>query len=126
MKKKANKRIRSVNPDAVSDEFPRRAIRLMTRIIPAEPVEPPGESVSAVLIEGDALSLEYFGKWVLVQAGFLPDCGVGISPKGAGSAFFNKHAEVGIYIHRLPCLNPIVSKKSSKSGRTKIMRAKQK
>ena len=125
MKKKAKKRIRSINPDDVP--FPRGAVKLMTRIIPAEPVEPPGESVPTVLIEGNALSLEFFGKWVLKQAGFLLDCGVGISPKGAGNALFKKGAEVGIYIHRLPCMNPPAqSKTPTGKVRKKASRSKKK
>jgi hypothetical protein len=108
--KKTKKRIRSVSPDDISDQFPEGAIKLMTRIIPAEL---PGEGAPTVLIEGDALSLEYFGKWVLAQAGSLLDCGGEMSPKGAGSPFFKKRAEAGIYIHRLPCMNPPVRSKKT-------------
>jgi len=124
MKKSAANRLQSINPDDVSDQFPEGAIKLMTRIIPPEPVEPPGRNYPTVLIEGDALSLEYFGKWVLAQAGFQLDCGVGIGPWGRS---FDERAEVGIYVHRLPCMNPPAqSKKRTKSVRKRARPSKRK
>ena len=89
-----------VRPDDVSDEYPEGSIRLMTRITPPE-----SEGVPTLVIEGDAQSLEYLAKVILAQARFPLDCGYGIDPKGAGNAFFSPKAEVGIYIHRLPCMD---------------------
>ena len=124
MKKRAANLLRSINPNDVADQFPKGAIKLMTRIIPPKPVEPPGKDYPMVLIEGDALSLEYFGKWVLAQAGFLLDCGVGIGPRGRS---FDQRAEVGIYVHRVPCMNPPAqSKKGTKSVRRSARPSKRK
>jgi hypothetical protein len=88
-------------PDDISDQFLDGSIQLTTRIIPPESQE---NDVPTIIIEGDAVSLEYLGKLILAQVAFPLDCGYGISPKGAGNAFFKKGSEVGIYFHRLPCM----------------------
>ena len=90
-----------IRPDDVSGEFPEGSIQLTTRMLPPEC----DGDVPSVEIEGDARSLEYLGKLILAQAAFDMDCGYGISPKGGGSAFFGGAAGVGIYIHRLPCMD---------------------
>ena len=56
-----------------------------------------------ILIEGDTDSLEFLGKLIIAQANFDEDCGFQIAPRGAGDAHFSKKAELGVYIHRLPC-----------------------
>ena len=56
-------------------------------------------------IEGDAFSLRFLGRLILAQAEFPLDCGYGISPRGAGNILFSAQAELGIYIHRLPCMD---------------------
>jgi hypothetical protein len=58
-----------------------------------------------VLIEGSAEALEFLGNLLIAQARFAKDCGFQISPTGAGSALFSSEATVGVYIHRLPCLD---------------------
>lgn len=57
-----------------------------------------------VLIEGSATALQFLGQYLIAhaQAGRL-DCGVQLSPKGPGNAWFAKDATLGIYLHRLPC-----------------------
>ena len=56
-----------------------------------------------ILIEGDTDSLEFLGKLIIAQANFQDDCGFQIAPHSAGCAHFSKDAELGFYIHRLPC-----------------------
>ncbi len=82
--------------------FLRGRSRLKTRILPQNGE---GAVCPMVLIEGDALSLEYFARLVLAQAGFLADCGFSISPSGPGTKFFDNDSQAGLYIHRLPCIN---------------------
>ena len=88
-------------PDDVSDDFDKGSIQLTTRLV--ESADPDG--MPTLIIEGDASSLEYLGRLILSQAKYDLDCGYGIDPKGAGSAFFTEQAAVGIYIHRLPCMD---------------------
>jgi hypothetical protein len=97
---------KSIDPWLASDKFPDGAIKLNTRIL-----EPDGENdVPYVLIEGDARSLEWLGQVFLTQAKD-EDCGRQFAPRGPGSAFFNKRkAKLGIYIHRLPCVNEAAKK----------------
>ena len=98
-----------IRPDDVSDIFPEGAIKLTTRLLPAISKN----DVPVVEIEGDALSLEYLAKLISAQAAFPLDCGYGIAPRGAGNVFFKKGSTIGIYIHRLPCMDEAVE-----TGRT--------
>ena len=90
---------RPICPDEVYAQFPEGAIKLKTRILPQNG---DGAGCPVMLIEGDALSLQYFARLVLAQAAFPSDCGFEISPTGPGSKFFDNDSQVGIYIHRLP------------------------
>jgi hypothetical protein len=59
---------------------------------------------NTVLIEGSAKALEFLGQFVLAHSrGDPEDCGNGLNPKGAGSAWFTKESTLGFYLHRLPC-----------------------
>lgn len=60
-----------------------------------------------VLIEGNAAALRFLSNLLLVQASFEKDCGFQISPDGAGRALFSKNSDLGIYIHRTPCVHNI-------------------
>jgi hypothetical protein len=53
-----------------------------------------------ILIEGTRESLEFFGKLIIAQA-HARDDGFQISPRGAGSRFFETAVEKGFYLHRL-------------------------
>ena len=55
-----------------------------------------------VLIEGTSDSLKFLAH-ILLSLAKEEDCGFQLSPKGAGSAWFAKDAQLGIYFHRLPC-----------------------
>ena len=57
----------------------------------------------SVLIEGNSDSLKFLAH-VLLALADEEDCGFQISPKGAGRAWFAKDAQLGIYLHRLPCV----------------------
>jgi len=57
-----------------------------------------------VLIEGSADALEFLGQFVLAHSrADSDDCHNGLSPKGAGNAWFTKESTLGLYLHRLPC-----------------------
>jgi hypothetical protein len=60
--------------------------------------------LGSILIEGNKAGLEYIANLILAVAGD-EDCGYGLSPLGPGSAAFGEDAPLGIYIHRLPCVN---------------------
>jgi hypothetical protein len=57
-----------------------------------------------VLIEGDSTSLKFLAH-VLLALTDEKDCGCEFSPKGAGRAWFSKDARLGLYLHRLPCID---------------------
>lgn len=56
-----------------------------------------------VLIEGTEETLSFLSKLINAHANKDEDCGIQLSPNGAGKSFFNKESEYGIYIHRIPC-----------------------
>jgi len=57
---------------------------------------------SAVLIEGNANSLEFLANYILA---YINDGwhSLNINPNGAGGDFFTSKSTHGIYIHILPC-----------------------
>ena len=56
-----------------------------------------------VLIEGTSESLKFLAD-ILLALTDDEDCGIQFSPKGAGMAWFAKDSQLGIYLHRLPCV----------------------
>ena len=58
-----------------------------------------------IVIEGDTKTLEFLGNLFIAQAKFQKDCGFQMAYGGAGSSFFDPSSNVGLYIHRIPCLN---------------------
>ena len=117
---------KTIRPDDVADQFPEGAIRLFTKFLP-----PTRDGAKARLwIEGDKPSLEYLGKMILAQAEFPSDCLYGISPKGAGGALFDRKAQVGIVVHRQPCMNPkrepVHTSTASTAGRSQRGRRRRK
>jgi hypothetical protein len=57
-----------------------------------------------VLIEGDAASLEFLGRFILAHSrAENDDCHNGLHPKGPGNAWFSKESALGFYLHKLPC-----------------------
>jgi|HubBroStandDraft_6_1064221.scaffolds.fasta_scaffold21010_5 hypothetical protein len=66
------------------------------------------EDRSYILIEGDKAAFVFLSRLFAAHAQ-AEDCGFDIGPKCAGNAFFNRGSKLGLYLHRLPC----VEKKSS-------------
>ena len=93
--------------DEVWKRFARRKVALTTKLIAAERG---AAQLPDVLLEGSKASLEYLAE-VILAAASDEDCGYGLSQKGPGSAGFSKNADLGIYIHRLPCVNQKVGGK---------------
>ena len=58
---------------------------------------------STVLIEGSAKALEFLGRFMVARSQADPgDCTIGLSPSGAGNAWFTKESTLGFYLHRFP------------------------
>ena len=98
------KRVRAVGctlPYEVWKQHSKRPVKLTIKILPCIQGE---DGVPSVLIEGNRWSLECLGR-VILAAAADEDCGYGVSVSGPGSSYFTKQSELGIYIHRLPCIN---------------------
>ena len=79
---------------------------------------------NSVLIEGNAKALEFLGEYLLAHSrADLDDCHVGLSPKGAGSAWFTKESTLGFYFYRLPCRDrgPMARRKRKLAPRSKVL-----
>jgi hypothetical protein len=59
---------------------------------------------NTVLIEGASESLKFLAHILLALAN-EEGCGFQLSPKGTGMAWFAKDSQLGIYLHRLPCVD---------------------
>jgi hypothetical protein len=70
----------------------------------------PLEDESYVFIEGDKAAFHWLSDLFAAHADFDKDCGFQMGPNGPGNSFFKKGSKLGVYLHRLPC----VEKKSSK------------
>ena len=55
------------------------------------------------LIEGTSNSLRFLAQ-ILLALTEEQECGFQLSPRGAGTAWFAKDAQLGLYLHRLPCI----------------------
>jgi hypothetical protein len=80
--------------DAICEEFADRGVQITVKPLP--------EDSAYILIEGDQTAFEFLGKLFLAHA-TAEDCGFQISPHCAGNALFSRAAQLGIYLHRLPC-----------------------
>jgi hypothetical protein len=85
-----------LSPDEVCEKFADSGTKLTIKLLGDE----------HILIEGSAMALEFVARLFQAQATFSKDCGFSISPTGAGNALFSKSSTFGIYIHRLPCMEP--------------------
>jgi hypothetical protein len=73
---------------------------------------------NTILIEGDRTVLEFLGQFILAHSrADKDDCHNGLSPKGAGSAWFTKESTLGFYLHKLPCYEGTVIGKKIKKKR---------
>ena len=95
------------DPYEVLRAYSRRRVQFMTGLI--KPSD--GDFEPVVLVEGDKATLECLGNIFLAVAND-EDCGFFLSSKRKGSSLFRKNASVGIYIHRLPCVNQLMGGKS--------------
>ena len=93
------------NPDRILNQYPKGTVKLNLRLLERGG----GEDGPDVLIEGSKKSLQALARVILAVAAD-EDCGYGFSPKAAGNAHFSKKSELGIYIHRLPCMNKRLSR----------------
>jgi hypothetical protein len=82
-----------MTPDEICEKFAAREVKITCRMLEDD----------LVLLEGTREGLEMLGNLILAQAKFDQDCGIELSPIGAGSALFNRNSDKGICIHRVPC-----------------------
>jgi len=105
MKSSAGRAIRAAKSD-----------RLTVRMLPDE-----DDDINPyVLIEGTREVLCELAEMIIFRANYTKDCGYQMHPRGAASKFFSKASEVGIYIHRLPCMHivrPTAAADQSKAKR---------
>jgi hypothetical protein len=66
-------------------------------------IKPLQEDRSYILIEGDKAAFVFLSRLFAAHAQ-AEDCGFDIGPKCAGNAFFNRGSKLGLYLHRLPCV----------------------
>jgi hypothetical protein len=85
---------KSASPDEVCAKFADTGAKITIKMMDDE----------HILIEGSAEALEFVGRLLQAQAAFSNDCGFHISPTGPGNALFSESSALGIYIHRLPCM----------------------
>src|SRR5215469_7269671 len=69
-----------------------------------------------VLIEGDWQTLLFLADLILARALDPSDCGYQMAPGGPGNALFEARSEIGIYIHRLPCVGHPMQAESGHTG----------
>ena len=82
------------NPDSVCGTAP-DTIKFTVKQLP--------KHKGMVLIEGDKAAFEFLGELFKAHAR-AEDCGFDIGPKSAGRARFKKGSTLGLYLHRLPCV----------------------
>jgi hypothetical protein len=66
-------------------------------------IKPLPEDKSYVLIEGNKAAFQFLRDLFAAHVDD-DDCGFQIAPNGPGNAFFKKGSKLGLYLHRLPCL----------------------
>ena len=66
-------------------------------------IAPLSEDPTYVLIEGDKAAFRFLARLFDAHAQ-ADDCGFQIGPKCAGKARFKKGSSLGLYLHRLPCV----------------------
>jgi hypothetical protein len=86
-----------MSPDEVCGSYADQNVKITCRRIDG----------GLVLLEGSQEALEFLSRLILAQADFAMDCGFQLAPDGPGGALFNKQSDLGIYIHRLPCVEHI-------------------
>jgi hypothetical protein len=66
-------------------------------------IVPLDEDPSYVLIEGDKNAFKFLSHVFSAHAE-ADDCGFDLHPKAAGNLWFKKGSKLGLYLHRLPCV----------------------
>ena len=66
-------------------------------------VKPLPEDNTFVLIEGDKTAFAFLSRLFAAHA-VAEDCMFHLDPKSAGRAFFKRGSKLGLYLHRLPCV----------------------
>jgi hypothetical protein len=66
-------------------------------------IAPLPEDPTYVLIEGDKAAFKFLARLFEAHA-TADDCGFQMAPNNAGNARFKKGSSLGLYLHRLPCV----------------------
>ena len=80
--------------EGVCSQFADRGVQISVTPLPGY--------ATTLLIEGDKMAFELLSKLFLAHADGS-DCGFEVSPRGPGNALFARGANLGLYLHRLPC-----------------------
>jgi hypothetical protein len=92
--------VKKKTPNQVCVRASQRNVKLTVKQLP--------EDKSYVLIEGDKAAFQFLSNLFAAHAED-EDCGFQIAPNGPGNAFFKKGSKLGLYLHRLPCLEKNIS-----------------
>lgn len=87
----------SMTPNEVCEIYSKQKIKLYFKDLS----EGPNDIDPIILVKGSENSLKMFAAFILAIAEGPDDDGVSISPNGAGSVFFDKKSEFGIYVEKI-------------------------
>jgi hypothetical protein len=93
--------MRKATTNSICRAYADKGVRITVKPVPKAP--------ELILFEGDALAFEFLGKLFLAHSQHMDGCGLQMGPKYAGRSFFSKKTTLGIYLHRLPCDNDILT-----------------
>ena len=82
------------NTIEVLNEFGKKNVKILMRPLDKK----------TILIEGNKDALKFLAQLILAQID-EKDCGLQIGPAAAGSNFFESKSNLGLYIHRVPCVH---------------------
>ena len=82
--------------DEICEAYARKNVKIALRMV--------DDHNDMILIEGRSDALEFLGNLLLAHARGT-DCGFQIAPNSAGSSLFDHQSTLGLYIHRLPCVD---------------------
>jgi hypothetical protein len=85
-----------VRPEDVLDRYPPDKVQITVK-----------DDGDVVVVEGDSLSLTFLAELIAAQATAV-DCGIELSPTGAGSAYFGRDSNKGLCFHRSHDVEPEV------------------
>jgi hypothetical protein len=96
-----SRRIPKDLPTDVLVNYPVRRGKITVKIL----MDPPNYENVYVLFEGNKAALEFVGRLFIAQARYRGECSYHIAPIGPGGRVFSDDSTLGLYVHRLPCID---------------------